>query len=118
MIVTGKAQTAQGKAQFIKRAGRAPYLGYAYEGLKYASRTYGFYKDIKPYLPETYLDKFKYKPRKRVAGYVGQKLYESKKKNNGSNNKFYKKRSRFDCVNWSFTPKSFANQSCQHTAFN
>ncbi len=79
MIVTGKAQTTRGKASFIQRGGRAPYLGYAYEGLKYSSKTYGFYQDIKPYLPETYLDKYRYKPHKRVAGYLGQAFHAKKK---------------------------------------
>ncbi len=115
MIVTGKAQTAQGKAQFIKRAGRAPYLGYAYEGLKYASRTYGFYKDIKPYLPETYLDRYRYKPRKRVAGYLGQTIYKTK---NGSYYKQHKKRSRPYGFSGNERCESFTGKSCKHTAFN
>ncbi len=92
MIVTGKTQTAQGKAQFIKRSGRAPYLGYAYEGLKHASRTYGFYQDIKPYLPETYIKKYTYKPRKRTAGYLGQTIHKSK--TSTRYNKFRKTRSQ------------------------
>ncbi len=79
MIVTSRRQTPGAKASFISRKSRAPYLGYAYEGLKHASRTYGFYKDIKPYLPETYLDKYTYKPHKRVAGYIGQKFWKKKR---------------------------------------
>ncbi len=95
MIVTGKTQTAQGKAQFIKRAGRAPYIGYAYEGLKYASRTYGFYQDIKPYLPETYLDQYRYKPHKRVAGYLGKAFHAKKKLRTSSYYQFNQKRQNF-----------------------
>ncbi len=100
MIVTGKTQTAQAKAQYIQRSGRAPYIGYAYEGLKYASRTYGFYQDIKPYLPETYLKKYSYKPRKRVAGYLGQKFHAKKKIFKFTSRKFQQKCSRYYSKCW------------------
>ncbi len=77
-IYTTRRTSPGAKASFISRKSRAPYLGYAYEGLKHTSRAYGFYKDIKPYLPETYLDKYRYKPHKRVAGYLGQYAYGKK----------------------------------------
>ncbi len=78
MIVSSTTSTAKGKPGYLHKAGKAAYYGYAYEGFKYASRTYGFYQDIKPYLPETYIDKYRYKPHKRVAGYIGQALYKKK----------------------------------------
>ncbi len=77
-IYTSRRQTTRGRASYISTKSRAPYLSYAYEGLKYAGKTYGFYKDIEPYLPETYLDKYRYKPHKRVAGYLGQYAYGQK----------------------------------------
>ncbi len=78
MIVTSTRQTTKGKPGYLHKAGRASYAGYAYEGLKYTSKAFGFYQDIQPYLPETYLDRYRYKPRKRVAGYLGQAVYKSK----------------------------------------
>ncbi len=88
MIVTSTRQTTKGKPGYLHKGGRAAYAGYAYEGLKVTSKALGFYQDIKPYLPETYLDKYRYKPGKRVAGYIGQKLHKSKVKT--SNYKFRK----------------------------
>ncbi len=80
MIVTTSSQPGSAKATVIgQRGGKAPYLGYAYEGFKHTSKALGFYQDIKPYLPETQLDKYRYKPHKRVAGYLGKTFHARKK---------------------------------------
>ncbi len=68
---------------------RQGHAGSAYQVGKRLAEYSGYAKEIKPYLPETYLDKYTYKPRKRLAGYAGQKLWSKK---NGSYYKQYKKR--------------------------
>ncbi len=78
MIVTSTSQPASAKATIIN-SGKGAVFGSTYQGFKEVARIYGFYKDIKPYLPETYLDKYRYKPHKRVAGYAGQ-IFWSKTK--------------------------------------
>ncbi len=75
MIVTRFRQKVSPKATVIN-SGKGTVLGSAYTGFKHVASTYGFYQDIKPYLPETYLDKYRYKPRKRIAGYIGQTVYK------------------------------------------
>ncbi len=37
--------------------GKGTYVGPIYEGFKQVARTYGFYKDIEPYLPEELIQK-------------------------------------------------------------
>ncbi len=68
-----------------------------YETGKFIAQKYGFYKDIQQYDPGYYFDKYSYKPRKRIAGYLGQKLHEKKKKFGVSSTgyKFYQKPSGF-----------------------
>ncbi len=58
--------------------GKGSFIGPVVTGFKHISKTYGFYKDIKPYLPETYLDKYKYKPGKRITGFLGQTFHKKK----------------------------------------
>ncbi len=50
--------------------------GLIYESIKYASKNLGVYKQ--EYDPGYYMEKYTYKPRKRVAGYLGQKLHAKK----------------------------------------
>ncbi len=92
MIVTTGPQPTGAKATIIN-SGRGSVFGSAYTGFKYASRAFGFYQDIQPYLPETTLDRYRYKPHKRVAGKIGQKIYESSG-TKSTPGKFDKKRSR------------------------
>ncbi len=97
LIKTTASQPTSARATVIGTKTRYPVVSYTYEGLKIASKTYGFYQDIKPYLPETYLDKYRYKPHKRVAGYLGKAVWNSKA--SAGNNKFRKTRSRFSEYN-------------------
>ncbi len=60
--------------------GKPTWIGVAYEGFKTASKSLGFYRDIEPYLPDTYIDKYRYKPQKRISGYIGKKIHKSKTK--------------------------------------
>ncbi len=90
MIRTTASQPSGARATVIGTRTKFPFISHAYEGLKMFSKTLGFYQDIKPYLPETYLDKYRYKPHKRVAGYIGKAVYKSK--NATSYNKFRKTR--------------------------
>ncbi len=57
---------------------RQGHVGTAVEIGKRLAEYSGVYKDIRPYLPDTYVKKYTYKPRKRVAGYLGQKLHAKK----------------------------------------
>ncbi len=75
------------KAYQINRGGKAAAIGPIYEGFKQIGRAYGFYQDIEPYLPETIVEKYKYQPHKRVAGYLGQ-AFHAKKKFKSSSHKF------------------------------
>ncbi len=95
MIKSIGSQPSGAKATVINQ-GKGTIFGSAYEGFKQASRTYGFYQDIKPYLPETYLDRYRYKPHKRISGYLGQ-TFHKKKTRYGSNYKFNKKH-KISCV--------------------
>ncbi len=108
-IVTGSTQPKGAKASFISRKSRAPYIGYAYEGLKHASRTLGFYQDIEPYLPETTIDRYRYKPLKRTAGYLGKAIHK-KKFRTSSYSYFYKKYSHSSV--WNNCGK-YRNDSCE-----
>ncbi len=47
--------------------------------------------NLQQYDPQVYVDKYTYKPHKRVAGYLGKKLWSKTKT---SNNKFRKTRRR------------------------
>ncbi len=71
-----------------------------YEIGKQTLRTFGYYEQYKQYDPgyhfERFSKKYTYKPRKRVAGYLGKALHESKTKTSYS--KQYKTRS--GCWNW------------------
>ncbi len=103
LIKTTASQPSGAKATIIGSKTRFAFVPHAYEGFKAVSRAYGFYKDIKPYLPETTLDKYKYKPRKRIAGYLGQKLHAKPKVRNY---KKYKKFCYFPDKHWNNSGKS------------
>ncbi len=47
---------------------------------KIVAKTYGFYKDVEPYLPDKYIEKAQYAPRKRLSGYVGGYVHAKKKR--------------------------------------
>ncbi len=70
LIKTASSQPSGAKATIIGSRTRFAFVPHAFEGFKAISRTYGFYKDIEPYLPETTLDKYRYKPHKRVYGQI------------------------------------------------
>ncbi len=55
-------------------------LGSIYEFAKFTAKQFGIYQEIKQYDPGYYIEKYTYKPRKRIAGYLGQKLHEKKQK--------------------------------------
>ncbi len=76
-------------------------FGSIYDIAKEFAKTYGYYEDIKQYDPGYYIDKYTYKPRKRVAGYLGQKLHEKKKKfRSSSRYQFYQERCGLNSINW------------------
>ncbi len=59
-------------------------FGTVYEAAKYGLKASGYYKqyNLERYDPDVlykkHVGKYTYKPRKRVAGYVGQKIHEKK----------------------------------------
>ncbi len=80
-------------------------FGSIYQAGKKTLQFYGYYDKYKleRYDPEHYYDeyigKYTYKPRKRLAGYVGQKLH-AKKSRSGTKNKVYQKSSKLDTGYW------------------
>jgi len=70
MIVTSSRQSVAPKTYNLN-SGKGTVIGPAYQGLKHIARVYGIYKDIRPYLPEEFLEKhigkYKYKPGKRIV---------------------------------------------------
>ncbi len=68
MIAASSEHSYAAKAYQINRGGKGAAIGPIYEGFKQTARIYGYYKDIQPYLPETHLKKYKYKPGKRFVG--------------------------------------------------
>ncbi len=79
MIVASKSQDTKPKVSPIGvRPSKAGYLPGAYEIGKTMAKGYGYYKDIEPYLPDRYIEKYTYKPHKRVTGYLGQTFHSKK----------------------------------------
>ncbi len=118
MIVSSKGHSVGTKVQTLGRGSGGIYSQYAsqlYRVPEAIARTYGKWNEYKKYIPSYYEEKYTYKPRKRLAGYVGQKIY---KKKNGSYNKFYQKRRRSNCEYGNWSSKSFTCKSSQHTTFN
>ncbi len=97
MIVT------QSKQRTPSLPSKKPF-GIIYEGIKQGLKTAGLYQEygLERFDPEVlhqkYIGKYYYKPRKRVAGYAGQKLW-SKKKLHATRNKQYQKYSRYSSRN-------------------
>ncbi len=99
MIVAARSESVGPKTHRIN-SGKGTYISPIYEGFKQTARIYGFYKDIKPYLPETYLKKYTYKPHKRAFGYASQKLHE--KKNESPPRRFKQKLDGWHCKQWNY----------------
>ncbi len=84
----------------------SPYGG-LYEAGKAMAQYYGTYEQFKQYDPGYYADKYvkkyTYKPGKRVAGYLGQKLHEKKRRffKTSTSRRFYEKCSRNSTKHWS-----------------
>ncbi len=98
MIVTASSQPTSAKATVLN-SGKGTILGSAYQGFKIASKTFGFYQDIKPYLPDTAIDRYRYKPHKRITGYLGQAFHSKKiQKRDATCNYFNQKCAR--CTIW------------------
>ncbi len=80
MIVAGKSQSQKPKISPIgTRPSKAGYVSGAYEVGKITLKSAGYYKQVEPYLPDKYVDKYTYKPHKRIAGYLGQTIYKKRK---------------------------------------
>ncbi len=94
MIVTDNPRSVQVRATVINNP-KGAVFGTAYTGFKNLAKAYGFYKDIKPYFPETYIDRYRYKPRKRISGYLGKAIH----KKIPSRNQYHKKYGRRYRVN-------------------
>ncbi len=81
MIVT-RRPSRQYKAKAYPIGSKPGFVGGYYEAGKRLAEAAGIYKDIRPYLPETYIDpvidKYSYKPRKRLSGYAGKALWSKK----------------------------------------
>ncbi len=94
MIVARKRQSQKAKVSPIGvRPTKGGYLPAAYEVGKIALKSLGYYQDIEPYLPDKYIDKYTYKPHKRLAGYLGQTIQKKLQisKRNASGYKFSQK---------------------------
>ncbi len=86
---------------------RRPFAS-VYELAKYGLKSFGYYQEIQKYDPGYYVQKYTYKPRKRLAGYLGQTVHSKK---NASNYKFGKTYSRqrsrsIDCQQGRINSKS------------
>jgi len=55
-------------------------FGSVYHIVREGLKTHGFYQEynLQQYDPQVYVDKYTYKPHKRIAGYAGKTLHESK----------------------------------------
>ncbi len=80
MIVSSESNRVSPKAYPIKSGTKASYYGIAYEVGKKVTQAFGYYQDIEPYLPDKYIDKYTYKPHKRLSGQVGKTIHAKKKK--------------------------------------
>ncbi len=70
---------ARGKKTRITLPSKRPF-GTFYEIGKQSLQYYGYYEDLKRYDPGYYIEKYTYKPHKRIAGYLGQKFHAKKRK--------------------------------------
>ncbi len=71
-----------------------------YELVKQGLKTYGIYDDygLQQYDPGYYMEKYTYKPRKRVAGYLGQTLHAKSTQVYSTN--YYKYQKSSGCRDW------------------
>ncbi len=93
MIIAGKSQSQKPKISPIgTRPSKAGYVSGAYEVGKITLKSFGYYKDIEPYLPDKYIDKYTYKPHKRIAGYLGQTFHSQKNKRYGFKTNYFKQK--------------------------
>ncbi len=100
MIVAGKSQSQKPKISPIgTRPSKAGYFSGAYEVGKIGLRGMGYYKDIEPYLPDKYVDKYTYKPHKRITGYLGQAFHAKKRKQSSTYQQYQKSD---ECWRWGF----------------
>ncbi len=79
MIVTATKGNINPKVYPLKQGTKASYYGSIYEVGKYLLKGFGYYQDIEPYLPDRYIEKYTYKPHKRLAGEVGKKIHKKKR---------------------------------------
>ncbi len=77
--IKSAANQPSGAKSTVINSGKGTVLGSTYQGFKHAAKAFGFYKDIEPYLPETSIKKYTYKPHKRTSGYLGKALWSTKK---------------------------------------
>ncbi len=86
-----------------------------YEAAKYGLKTSGYYQqyDLERYDPDVlykkHVGKYTYKPRKRLAGYVGQKIYGFPKKIKYSSRGFKQKFNGGNCL----IGYKYSNHNCR-----
>ncbi len=93
MIVASKSQSVGTKVQTLSR-GASPYSQYAsqiYRIPEAITKYYGQYDKYKKYIPSHYEEKYSYKPVKRVAGYLGKKVYAKKSRFQSTSRRFNEK---------------------------
>ncbi len=116
LIKTASSQPGSAKATIIN-SGKGTIIGSTYEGFKHAARVYGFYQDIKPYLPDTYIDKYRYKPHKRLFEYALQsKGFLRQKDKSRTYSKLYKERPIYRDINRNDKRKHCPVKCCRCTA--
>ncbi len=97
-----------------------PYASYVYEGIKFGFQAVGIYEDYKQYFPEQlydkYVGKYTYKPRKRVAGYIGKKLHSKKTKQHDGSYKFNQKSNIFGSRYNRYSNRSAHCKGYEHTS--
>ncbi len=113
-LIKGIGNQPTGAKSTIINSGRGSVVSSAYTGFKHIAKAYGFYQDVKPYLPETYIDKYRYKPHKRVAGQIQKSKGFLRTKRNY---KQYQKRGRCNGFDWNNSSKCGNRQGYKFTTF-
>ncbi len=70
-------------------------FGTVYQAVKSGLQFYGYYDQIKQYDPGYYVEKYTYKPQKRLSGYLGQTIHKKKNASYGKYRKTYSEFCRF-----------------------
>ncbi len=85
-----------------------------YETIKYGLKTMGWYDeyDLQRFDPGYYVEKYTYKPQKRVSGYLGKAIHSQ---NANANSKFRKAYSRHGASSGYYYKDSDNRQSCNST---